>query len=38
MTVREMMFGTREPFEYYSCTACDTLQIVNALEGEELMR
>jgi SAM-dependent methyltransferase len=38
ITVREMMFGTRERFEYFSCTACDTLQIVNALEGEELMR
>ncbi len=36
--VREMMFGTRESFEYYSCAACDTLQILNALEGEELMR
>ncbi|PRI13450.1 methyltransferase [Mycobacterium shigaense] len=31
-----MMFGTREPFEYYLCAACDTLQIVNILEGEEL--
>lgn len=36
--IREMMFGTRELFEYYSCVACDTLQIVNALEDEELMR
>lgn len=36
--VREMMFGTREPFEYFSCTACDTLQISTVLEGEELMR
>jgi SAM-dependent methyltransferase len=33
-----MMFGTREPFEYYSCAGCETLQIVNALQGEELMR
>ncbi|MDH6193920.1 SAM-dependent methyltransferase [Mycobacterium frederiksbergense] len=33
-----MMFGTREPFEYLSCAACGTLQIHNALEGEELMR
>ncbi|WP_374101732.1 class I SAM-dependent methyltransferase [Mycobacterium sp. SM1] len=33
-----MMFGTREPFEYYSCAACETLQIVTALEGDELMR
>jgi SAM-dependent methyltransferase len=38
IAVREMMFGTRELFEYYSCAECDTLQIVNALEGEELMR
>jgi SAM-dependent methyltransferase len=38
IAVREMMFGTRELFEYYSCTVCDTLQIVNVLEGEELMR
>jgi SAM-dependent methyltransferase len=36
--VREMYFGTREPFEYYSCSACDTLQIVNVPEGEELTR
>ncbi len=34
--IREMMFGSRESFEYYSCTACDTLQIVNILEGDEL--
>jgi SAM-dependent methyltransferase len=33
-----MMFGTRELFEYYSCAACDTLQIVNVLKGDELMR
>jgi SAM-dependent methyltransferase len=38
ITVREMMFGTRQLFEYYSCAACDTLQILNALEGDELMR
>jgi SAM-dependent methyltransferase len=36
--VREMMFGTREVFQYYSCSTCDTLQIVNVLEGQELMR
>lgn len=36
--IREMMFGTRELFEYFSCAACETLQISNALEGEELMR
>jgi SAM-dependent methyltransferase len=33
-----MMFGSRDSFEYYSCTACDTLQIVNVLEGEELAK
>ncbi|OBG62539.1 methyltransferase [Mycobacterium sp. E188] len=33
-----MYYGTREPFQYYSCVACDTLQIVDILEGEELMR
>lgn len=36
--VREMMFGTRERFEYFCCAACDTLQIRDALDGEELMR
>jgi trans-aconitate methyltransferase len=38
IAVREMMFGTRELFDYYSCAACDTLQIVNVPEGEELTR
>ena len=38
MAVREMYFGIRELFEYFSCAACETLQIVNVLEGEELMR
>jgi SAM-dependent methyltransferase len=38
IAVREMMFGTRELFGYYSCAACDTLQIVNVPEGEELTR
>lgn len=38
LAVREMMFGTREPFEYFVCEACDTLQIANALVGEELTR
>ncbi|MUM21702.1 class I SAM-dependent methyltransferase [Mycobacterium sp. CBMA271] len=33
-----MMFGTREQFGYFSCVQCDTLQILNPLEGEELMR
>jgi SAM-dependent methyltransferase len=33
-----MYFGTRELFEYFSCTACDTLQILNALRNEELER
>lgn len=38
ISVREMFFGTREQFEYFSCAACDTLQIANALENEELVR
>jgi SAM-dependent methyltransferase len=38
LIIRENMFGTRELFEYYSCAECDTLQIVNELDGEELMR
>ncbi|MGE2813673.1 class I SAM-dependent methyltransferase [Mycobacterium heidelbergense] len=38
IVVREMMFQTRDLFEYFSCEKCDTLQIVNALEGDELMR
>ncbi|OBB97245.1 methyltransferase [Mycobacterium sp. 852002-30065_SCH5024008] len=33
-----MYYGTRESFEYYSCAVCDTLQILDILEGEELMR
>ncbi|MGW4096201.1 class I SAM-dependent methyltransferase [Mycobacterium sp. NPDC004974] len=36
--VREMMFGTRELFGYFSCTECDTLQIHDELAGDELMR
>jgi SAM-dependent methyltransferase len=36
--IREMMFGTREVFDYFSCAACDTLQVVQELEGDELMR
>lgn len=38
LEIREMMFGTREVFEYFSCSACDTLQMVDVLQGEELMR
>jgi SAM-dependent methyltransferase len=38
ISVREMMFGTRERFEYYSCAECDTLQTVNLLGEEELAR
>ena len=33
-----MMFGTREQFQYFSCAACDTLQIHSELSGEELGR
>lgn len=35
---REMMFGTREVFEYFSCAFCGTLQIVDAPDGDDLMR
>lgn len=38
IAVREMMFGTRERFEYYICAECDTLQIVEPLAGAELER
>jgi SAM-dependent methyltransferase len=38
IAVREMMFGSRERFEYFSCAACDALQIIDALDGEELAR
>jgi SAM-dependent methyltransferase len=38
ITVREMYYGTRELFEYYICASCDTLQILNLLEGEDLAR
>lgn len=38
ITVREMYYGTRELFEYYICADCETLQIVDVLEGEELAR
>ena len=27
--VREMMFGTRESFDYFECSNCKTLQIVD---------
>ncbi len=27
ISLREMMFGTREQFEYFRCRSCDTLQI-----------
>ncbi|WP_373693518.1 class I SAM-dependent methyltransferase [[Mycobacterium] burgundiense] len=33
-----MMFGVREHFEYFVCAGCDTLQILDALEGDELLR
>jgi SAM-dependent methyltransferase len=38
VAVREMMFGTRELFDYFDCAACGTLQILNALEDGELER
>ncbi|ASW88259.1 methyltransferase [Mycobacterium intracellulare] len=33
-----MHFGTREVFEYFSCAACDTLQLLNSLDREDLLR
>lgn len=36
ISVREMYYGTRELFEYFSCAACDTLQLVELLEGDDL--
>lgn len=36
--VREMMFGTREVFEYFSCAGCDSLQIINVPDDQELAR
>lgn len=38
IAIREMMFGTREYFEYFCCGYCGTLQILDAPEGEDLMR
>jgi SAM-dependent methyltransferase len=38
ISVREMMFGTRELFEYFSCAKCDSLQIVHVPDDEELAR
>ena len=29
---REMMFGTRETFEYFECSACGTIQIAEVPE------
>jgi SAM-dependent methyltransferase len=36
--IREMMYGTREQFEYFVCAECDTLQIVDVPDAEELKR
>jgi len=30
--IREMMFGTREPFTYLECSACQTIQLVDVPE------
>lgn len=38
IAVREMQFGTQEIFQYYECAVCDTLQIVDLLDDEELKR
>jgi SAM-dependent methyltransferase len=36
ISVREMMFGTRERFEYFGCAECDTLQTAKIPPEEEL--
>jgi len=38
IAIREMMFGTREFFQYFCCAYCGTLQILDAPEGDDLMR
>lgn len=38
MRIREMMFGSKEIFEYYTCAVCDSLQIVDMPDSEELAR
>jgi len=32
ITAREMMFGTREAFEYFPCGSCGTLQVADIPE------
>jgi SAM-dependent methyltransferase len=34
----EMMYGTKEPFDYFECANCQSVQIVTALEGGELAK
>lgn len=38
VSVREMMFGTRELFDYLTCVGCGSLQIINVPQDEELAR
>lgn len=38
ITAREMMFGTRETFDYFSCAECESLQIVDVPDHGELSR
>jgi SAM-dependent methyltransferase len=36
IAAREMHFGTRELYEYFDCATCETLQLVELLDDEEL--
>lgn len=38
VSVREMMFGTREVFEYFTCTGCGSLQVVDVPKDEDIAR
>lgn len=38
IVIREMLYGSRERFEYFSCNTCDTLQLVNVPAAEDLAR
>src|SRR5688572_21591115 len=38
LTVKEMMFGTRETFDYYQCVACGSVQITEPLPPGVLAR
>lgn len=38
LTAREMMFGTREAFDYFECSACGTVQITETPPSDLLAR